>query len=351
MMDLVHADITIVGAGPAGLALAAAVQRRGLAPLVLEAEQIGYTWASAYPHLKLHTRKGAAALPGMRYPAGVPTFPSAADVHAYLRAYAARFALTVRAGVRVTAVTRHDQGWTLATSAGPWRTRVLVWAAGIWANPRSPALPGRDTYLGSVLHVRDYRGPEAFRGQKLLVVGAGNSAKDVVIAALGVAREVVVAVRGPVMTVAYPNALSQRSGELWRRLPTALVDVLLPRWRRPRTAPGVVWPRVPLREQVAVVGFELLEAIAAGQVRVRPALVGFVGAEARFADGSREPFEAVLLATGFAPATALIELHRGDPQLFVVGERYPTLETYLQQLRREVPALARALLRASRGAR
>jgi cation diffusion facilitator CzcD-associated flavoprotein CzcO len=351
MIDPVHADITIVGAGPAGLALAAALQRRGLAPLVLEAEQIGHTWASAYPHLRLHTRKGAAALPGMRYPAGVPTFPSAADVHAYLRAYAARFALTVRAGVRVTAVTRHDQGWTLATSAGLWRTRVLVWAAGIWANPRSPALPGRDDYPGAVLHVRDYRGPEAFRGAKLLVVGAGNSGKDVACAAVGIAREVVVAVRGPVMTVAYPNALSQWSGALWRHLPPPLLDALLLRVRRPRVAPGLTWPRTPLREAVAVVGFEMLEAIAAGQVRVRPALVAFEGAQARFADGGQEPFDAVVFATGFAPATALVDPFRGDPQLFVVGERYPTLETFLQQLRREVPALARALLRAQRGAR
>jgi cation diffusion facilitator CzcD-associated flavoprotein CzcO len=208
-------------------------------------------------------------------------------------------------------------------------------------------LPGREGFPGEVLHVREYRGPEAFRGQRLLVVGAGNSGKDVATAAVGVAREVVVAVRGPVMTLGYPNALSQWSGELWRRLPRPIVDALLPRLRTPRVAPGIAWPSTPLREQVAVVGYELLDAIDAGSVRVRPALAGFAGAEARFADGSREPFDAVVLATGFAPATALIAAYRGDPQLFVVGERYPTLETFLQQLRRESAGVAAAVAAAA----
>jgi cation diffusion facilitator CzcD-associated flavoprotein CzcO len=344
------ADITIVGGGPIGLAFAQALQRHRRRAVILEAEEIGHTWASAYPHLRLHTRKGAAALPGLAYPRDTPTFPSARAVHAYLQGYAAHFGLSVRAGVRVTAVARSPGGWQLSTSAGPWGTRWLVWAAGIWANPQRPQVPGQATFPGPMLHVRDYRGPEPFRGQRLLVVGAGNSGKDVATAAVGVAREVVVAVRGPVMSVGYPNAVSQWSGALWRRLPPALLDRLLPRFRTPRVAPGVAWPQTPLRHEVAVVGFELLEAIEAGRVRTRPALVGFEGERAVFADGRQQVFDAVVFATGFAPATALVECFRGDPQLWLVGERYPTLETFLQQLRREVPAAAAALVRAQRAA-
>jgi len=103
--------------------------------VLLERDRVGSTWAAAYCHLRLHTRRGAAALPGMRYPRGTAVFPRAAEVHGYLRDYAERFGLDVREGVEVTAAAPAGEGWCLTTSAGPWRSRVVVWAAGIWSSP------------------------------------------------------------------------------------------------------------------------------------------------------------------------------------------------------------------------
>jgi len=345
-----EAQVVIVGAGPAGLAVGRVLRRRGVAAVLLDRHGIGATWASAYPHLRLHTLRGAAALAGLGFPPGTSRFPSAAEVHAYLRAYAERFGLDVRAGVDVTAAARDRDGWRLSTSAGPWRAQVLVWAAGVWAAPVEPDLPGRAGFAGEVLHVAAYRGPEAFRGRRLLVVGAGNSGKDVAVAAVGVASEVSVAVRGGVLTVAYPNPVSQRAGALWRRLPPRCADAWLRRLRRP--VPELPWPAGPLTEAVPVVGFELVEAIRAGRVRVRPAAVGFTEGGVRFADGREAAYDAVVLATGFRPATDPIAAHlddRGVPAasgLVVVGSHYPTLETWLQQLRREAPAAARAVVAA-----
>ena len=340
----------IVGAGPAGLAVARTLQRRGVRAVLVDRQGVGATWAAAYPHLRLHTLRGAAALSGLAYPPGTSRFPTRAEVHAYLQAYAERFALDVRAGVTVTAAEPGPDGWRLATSVGPWRARVLVWAAGIWAAPVEPDLPGRERFAGTVLHVAAYRGPEAFRGRRLLVVGAGNSGKDVAVAAIGVAADVTVAVRGGVLTVGYPNLVSQRAGALWRRLPPQLADAWLRRLRRP--APELPWPDGPLTEAVPVVGFELVDAVRAGRVRLRPAVVGFSARSVRFADGGEAPFDAVVLATGFRPATDPIARHLDAdgapvaPGLVVVGARYPTLETWLQQLRREAPAAAGAVVAA-----
>jgi len=345
--------VTIVGAGPAGLALARELRRRGVEPVLLERDRVGSTWAGAYDHLRLHTRRGAAALPGMPYPRGTSTFPRAREVHAYLRAYAARFALDVREGVEVTAALRDGEGWSLTTSAGSVRSEVVAWAGGIWAAPVVPPLPGRERFAGELLHVRDYRGPEAFRGRRLLVVGAGNSGKDVAVAAVGVAASVAVAVRGGVVTVPYPNAFSQHSGALWERLPAAIADAFLRRLRRPFPELGLPWPDLPMTEAVPVVGFELVEAVRAGRVTVRPAVVGFGPGGVRFADGAAEtPYDVVVLATGFRPATGPIAgLLDADgepvaPGLFVVGARYPALTTWLQRLRREAPAAARRIVAA-----
>jgi hypothetical protein len=111
-----------------------------------------------------------------------------------------------------------------------------------------------------------------------------------------------------------------------------------------------------MTEAVPVVGFELVEAVRAGRVAVRPAVVAFDGADVRFADGSASPFDVVVLATGFRPATGPIAayLSAGTPAapgLFVVGARYPALETWLQQLRREAPEVARRVVAALAGAR
>lgn len=349
-----EADVVIVGAGPAGLAVGRELRMRGLSPLLLERHEIGHTWASAYDHLRLHTRRGAAALPGMAFPPGTPTFPTRADVHAYLRAYAERFGLDVRAGVGVEAAAHAGDRWRLSTTAGDVDARVLVWAAGIWAAPVEPELPGRARFAGEVLHARDYRGPEAFRGRRLLVVGAGNSGKDVAVAAVGVAASVTVAVRGGVVTVPYPNAISQRSGALWRRLPPRLADVALRRLRRPYPELGLPWPDLPMTAAVPVVGLELIEAVRAGRVTVRPAAAAFTEDGVRFADGNAGSFDAVVLATGFRPATDPVAAFLGadgeprEPTLFVVGARYPALGTFLQQLRREAPAVARGVVGVAR---
>jgi len=314
------ADVVIVGAGPAGLAVGRELRRRGVEPLLLERHEIGHTWASAYDHLRLHTRRGAAALPGMPFPRGTSTFPRRAEMHAYLRAYAAHFALDVREGVHVGAAAPEAGGWRLSTTAGDVRARVLVWAAGIWA----------------------------------AVIGAGNSGKDVATAAVGVAASVTIAVRDGAVFVPYPNAVSQRSGELWRRLPPRLADAALRRLRRAYPELCLPWPAGAPGDAVAVVGLELVAAVRAGRVAVRPAAAAFTADGVRFADGREEAFDAVVLATGFRPATDPIAAWLDGagrptvPGLFVVGDRYPTLETFLQRLRREAKRLAGEVVAASR---
>ncbi|MFO8150627.1 MAG: hypothetical protein R6T93_10035, partial [Trueperaceae bacterium] len=197
-----------------------------------------------------------------------------------------------------------------------------------------------------VLHLRDYRGPEAFRGRRVLVVGAGNGGKDVATAADGVAASVTIAVRDGAAFVPYPNAVSQRSGELWRRLPPRLVDAALRRLRRAYAELGLPFPARAPREAVAVVGLELVDAVRADRVAVRSAAAAFTADGVRFADGREEAFDAVVLATGFRPATDPIAAwldaagRPTTPGLIVVGDRYPTLETFLQRLWREAPRVA-----------
>jgi len=378
------ARVTIVGAGPAGLALARELQRRGVRPALLDRGRVGETWVRQYEGLRLHSLASASHLPGMPW-RDAERFPDARAMVAYLRAYAERFGLDVREGVRVeraepataaagtlrTAAASRPAApaWILATDRGPWRTERLALATGIWSAPVAPLLPGRDAYRGRALHVAEYRGPAQLEGARVLVVGLGNSGKDVALHAARVAASVDVAVRDGAAFVPYPNALSQRSGELWRRLPPRLADAALRRVRREHTAGGLRWPARSPSRVYPVVGLELVDAVAAGRVRVRPAMTAFSEDGARFADGSSDPFDVIVLCTGYRPALDAVAPHvalssggdpvldadgfrvEGAPGLYLIGQRYPTLETFLQRLRREAPRVARGIVAdARRGA-
>ena len=165
-MHQAPAPVVVVGAGPAGLAVARALARRDLETTVLERDRVASSWAHHYAHLKLHTRKGAAALPGMPYPADTPTFPRRDDVVAYLRAYGERFVPDLREGVDVRGLTPRPAqvpgaaGWRLETSAGELEARAVVVATGIASAPFTPAIPGADAVAGSVRHAADNDGVE-----------------------------------------------------------------------------------------------------------------------------------------------------------------------------------------------
>jgi putative flavoprotein involved in K+ transport len=363
----VVASLAIVGAGPAGLALARELQRRGVRPVLLERGRVGETWSRQYAGLRLHARADASALPGMPWRGTATPFPTADEMVAYLRAYAAHFALDVREGVTVTDAEPAEDGWSLRTDAGAWRSGRLVMATGIWSAPVTPPLPGREAFRGRVLHASSYRGADELSGARVLVVGLGNSGKDVALDAARVGASSTVAERRGVAFVPYPSRVTQHAGALLRRLPPSVTDSLLRRVRRePRGR--LRWPSRPLTEAYPVVGLELLDAVDDGLVVVRPEVVAFTEEGARFRDGSEDAFDVIVLATGYRPALDAVARHvrldaagrplttdgvtaDGAPGLYLVGYRYPVLEAWLQQLRREAPAAARVIAADARTAR
>src|SRR4051812_12153921 len=85
----IRTTAVIVGAGPAGLATAACLQRAGIEHVLLEqATEVGASWRRHYDRLHLHTPKGISALPFVPFGRAVPRYPSRDDVVEYLDRYA-----------------------------------------------------------------------------------------------------------------------------------------------------------------------------------------------------------------------------------------------------------------------
>jgi cation diffusion facilitator CzcD-associated flavoprotein CzcO len=113
---VVPRDVVVVGAGAAGLACAAELQRTGHAVTVLErAARVGESWRGRYDRLRLNTSRPFSKLLGMPYPAGTPMFPSRDQVVEYLERFALEAQLDIHFGVAVRRIDRDCGDWRVGT--------------------------------------------------------------------------------------------------------------------------------------------------------------------------------------------------------------------------------------------
>jgi putative flavoprotein involved in K+ transport len=339
-------EAVVIGAGPAGLATARELARHGIDHVVLERGTIGHTWENLYDSLVLHTGKHLSGLPGMAFSRATALFPTRLDVLDYLNRYADTFRLPVETGVNVVDLTRTGDGWHLRAAGGrELRARTVVVATGIVANPVVPQIAGRERFRGSVMHSVEYRRPEPFKSQRVLVVGAGNSAAEIAAEVAEAGATVTLAVRSGARIV--PRALLgvpiQYFAVAFATLPRPAQQVVaeaIARTSELIRGPAVL-PRPPRRRcsDIPLIGFHLADALRAGKVRAKRGVLELTDVGARFADGSEEPFDRVMLATGYRAAVALLEgrirldacgfasrrnrvASRDQPDLYFVGHNY-----------------------------
>ena len=315
----------IIGAGPAGLAVAACLKKAGVSPLILErADRVGASWRAHYDRLHLHTPKAGSALPFLPYPDDYPRYPSRQQVVDYLEAYAARFDIAPRFGQQVVDVRQVRTGADAPAQlqAGAWHVRTndaefcaqhLVVATGYNREPNIPSWPGQEQFAGEVLHSSRYRNGEAFRDRDVLVVGLGNSGGEIALDLCERGARVRLAVRSPVNIV--PREIlgipAQRISIAQRRLPPRVVDTLngaILRFIRPDlSAYGLRWsgrgPATQIAEQarIPLIDIGTVDLIRQGRIVVLPGIERFVRDGVIFTNGVQARFDAVVLATGYRP--------------------------------------------------
>jgi putative flavoprotein involved in K+ transport len=175
-----HYDTIVIGGGQAGLAVGYHLSRRGQDFVILDAhERIGDAWRRRWDSLRLFTPASHDGLPGMRFPAPRGSSPSKDDMADYLEAYADRFGLPVRTGVRVDGVGKVDGRFLVAAGDERFEADNIVVACGAF---QVPSVPGFATGLDPrilQLHSQEYRNAGDLRDGPVLVVGAGNSGADI----------------------------------------------------------------------------------------------------------------------------------------------------------------------------
>lgn len=292
---MTEVDVVVIGAGQAGLSTAFHVRRLGYEPgvdyVVLDAgDRPGGAWASRPPTLTMAKVHGVFDLPGFERPHAPDDDdrPAADVVGAYYAEYERKFDLPVIRPVRVTSVRRGPRD-RLIVSAGEreWAARSVVSATGTWTRPYWPAYPGAADFAGRQLHSAQYRGPAEFAGQRVVVVGGGNSAAHILSEIADVAASTTWATRRP------PQFRDEEFTPDVGRAVVAKVDE--------RVRAGL-----PPASVVSVTGLAyttvVREALAKGALERVPMFSRIVPDGVVWADGSFSPVDVIVWATGFRAA-------------------------------------------------
>jgi putative flavoprotein involved in K+ transport len=306
-------EIVIVGGGPAGLSTAGALKVVGLDAVVLDQDdRIGGSWARRYDRLHLHTVRAFSGLAHHPIPRSFPRYVSK-DLYAqYLQDYAKHFELTCVLNSRVRRVRVAGNGQRsdliVETAGDTWRSRVVVMATGQFGVPVIPDWPGRAEYQGEVFHSVRYRTGREYVGQRVLVIGTGNSGAEIAadLAEQG-ASFVAISIRTPppvvprdllgtpvqvfgIVMSSLPSRIADRIGSVLARV--ALGDLTRYGLRRPAWHPFTA-KRVPIID----VGF--VKQVKNGHLQVRPNIARFTRTGVMYEDGHEESFDVVVAATGF----------------------------------------------------
>ncbi|MEU6701881.1 NAD(P)/FAD-dependent oxidoreductase [Pseudonocardia sp. NPDC046786] len=343
-------EVLVVGAGQAGLGVAARLRHLGVDALVVDRiERVGDNWRKRYHSLVLHNEVWANHLPFMEFPATWPTYIPKDMLAAFFEAYATFMELNVWTGTEFL-------GGQYDDAVGEWAVQVrrtdgtvrelrpkhVVMAVGVSGIPYVPALPGIEEFGGEVLHSSAFENGSDYQGRRVLVVGTGTSGHDVAQDLYSRGAEVTLVQHGPTTVVSVGPHAAGRVYNLYREgLPTEVTDLINIATPYPVMRHGYQLLTRELAEQdrelldgLRAVGFQLDSGsdatgfqmkymrtgggyyldvgcsglIVDGKVRLRRTseIEGFDAAGVRLSDGGHEHVDVVILATGYKGQQELV---------------------------------------------
>jgi cation diffusion facilitator CzcD-associated flavoprotein CzcO len=314
-------SVCIIGAGVSGLTACKALGDFGVGHTCYEAsDEVGGNWyfqnpngvSSAYRSLHIDISKPSISFRDFPMPERYPDYPHHTHIFEWLRDYADAFSLRerIRFNTRVTHAERGEHGgWLVSLEDGTREAfdALLVCNGHHW-DPRCPDFPG--SFDGPQIHSHDYIDPSDpldLHGKRVLVVGIGNSAVDIV-SELGrktVAEVAFISTRSGAYVI--PKYIFGKPADQIvktnPRIPVGLqrrLGSVLPRVFSGRMEDfGLPTPNHRFLDAHPTVSSELLGRLGAGDAVAKPDVAELLGDRVRFADGSVEAVDAIIYATGY----------------------------------------------------
>ncbi len=319
-MDRSRPRTAIIGAGISGLTAGKMLKDYGVPYTTFEtSDRIGGNWAfgnpnghsSAYRSLHIDTSKHRLSFKDFPIPDEFPSFPHHTDIKNYLDDYADAFGLleNIEFGNGVVHARRDGDLWAIEDQAGAVREfDLLVVGNGHHWDARLPDFPG--TFTGASIHSHHYVDPQTplpLTGQRILVVGIGNSAADITVelSSKTLQNKVTLSTRSSAWIV--PKYLAGQPGDKFFRttpyLPLSwqrkVAQLIAPALGADPTTYGLPAPNHKLFEAHPTQSVELPLRLGSGDVVPKPNIARLDGAVVHFEDGTSDEFDVIIYATGY----------------------------------------------------
>ena len=304
----------IIGASISGLASAACLLKKGIGYTIIEKEtQIATPWRNHYNRLHLHTNKGMSNLPYKKFDKAVPRYPSRQQVVDYLEDYQRAFDIHPIFNSRAESVKKESNYWITETNNGTFKSKYLILATGPYGKPKTFSVKGIETFPGSLLHSCGYKTGRDFTGQKVLVIGFGNSACEIAIDLYEQGAMPSISVRSPVNII--PRDILGipvlRLSLLLSRIPPRLADTINAPLLRLlfgditklglKKMPYGVFEQIQKNRQIPLLDIGTVKHIRKGHIGIFNSIDYVEGGTVHFTDGRKENFDVIIAAIGYYP--------------------------------------------------
>jgi cation diffusion facilitator CzcD-associated flavoprotein CzcO len=310
--DMRETQVVIVGASFSGLASAVCLQKEGIEYVILEkTNAVATPWRNHYERLHLHTTKRISNLPYKKFDSAIARYPTRQQVVAYLDDYQKEFDIRPVFNTEVHSIKRDSDHWLIETNNGIYVSKYVVVATGPFTKPRQLHFRGMQSFPGKILHSYGYRTGREFAGEKVLVVGFGNSACEIAIDLYEQGAKPSMSVRSPVNIVprdAFGIPILELS-ILMSRMPPRLADrINAPLLRLLvgditklglKKMPYGPFEQIERDGNVPVLDIGTLKHIRQGHIKVYDDIDHIEGRSVYFEDGKREDFDAIVAAIGY----------------------------------------------------
>jgi dimethylaniline monooxygenase (N-oxide forming) len=323
-------NVAIVGAGPGGLVAARYLQQEGFTPTIFDQNPtLGGQWSATpgtsgvWPAMRTNTSRIMTSFSDLPHPPGTATYPTNQEMHAYLEHYAAKFNLAsaIQLNTRVEEISRNPsgEGWRIRTKSKDGATTDQIFshvviASGRYNKPSIPDIPGLDTFSGKggIAHTFDYKRPESYRDQRVLVGGCSISALEIAsdLAMLGAAKvistnrsqryillKLLAGVPADHIAMTRFGALAMESFPMEANA-QAFKEFILSHCGSPENY-GAPKPHDNVFKAGIALSQHFLPLVAEGRITVKPWIEQVNGQQIRFTDGTTETVDAMLFGTGF----------------------------------------------------
>ncbi len=360
-MPSIKKTVAVIGCGPSGIAAVKNFLDAGCEVKGFElAQGVGGNWrfndptghSSVFETTHIISSKYTSQYADFPFPSHYPDYPSHVQLKDYFEAYATHFKLGphIAFNTRVLRCEPID-----STASTRWRVTsqardgggessqefdALVVCNGHHHKPRMPNYPG--SYSGQLIHSHHFKSAQPHRGQRILVVGGGNSACDCAVETSRVAAQVDISWRRgywlvPKFLLGQPvDKLAGSGGLMPRTVQARLFGWLLNALQGSNAAAGFAKPDHALGQTHPTINSELYYFTRHGKIKPRPDIAQFTGQDGgkqvQFTDASVQSYDTIIACTGYHINhpffdKSVIDFEHGPTPLYLkmLGQRWQSL--------------------------